>query len=61
MMGHHFGVPHHKELQRRIILAMLDFLTAATRSGEIKMLPLKWATARREAIKIERKLGLKED
>ncbi len=40
---------------------MLDFLTTATRSGEIKMLPLKWATARREAIKIERKLGLKED
>jgi hypothetical protein len=60
MMGHHFGVPHHKKLQRRIVLEMLDFLTTATRSGEVKMLPLKWATARREANEIERKLKLKE-
>jgi len=60
MMGHHFGVPHHKELQRRIILEMLDFLTTATRSGEIKMLPLKWAAARREANEIEKRLELKE-
>jgi hypothetical protein len=60
MMGHHFGAPRHRELQRRIILEMLDFLTTATRSGEVKMLPLKWATARREANEIERKLKLKE-
>ncbi len=61
MMGHHFGVPHHKELQCRIILEALDFLTTATRSGEVKMLPIKWAEARREGVEIERKLGLREN
>jgi len=60
MMGHHFGVPHHKELQHRIILEMLDFLTTATRSGEVKMLPLKWANARQEGKEIGRRLELKE-
>jgi len=25
-MGHHFGVPHHHELQRRILLEALDHL-----------------------------------
>ena len=61
MMGHHFGVPFHKQLQRRIILEALDFLMTAQKSGEVKMLPLKWAQARREAIEIERKLGLRKD
>ncbi len=59
MMGHHFGVPFHGELQRRIILEALDFLTTAERSGEVKKLPLKWAEARREGIEVERELGLK--
>ncbi|HEV8158781.1 MAG TPA: hypothetical protein VGP58_07115 [Pyrinomonadaceae bacterium] len=57
MMGHHFGVPFHAELQRRIILEALDFLTAAKASGEIKMLPITWAQARREGKVIEEKLG----
>jgi len=61
MMGHHFGVPFHKQLQRGIILEALDFLMTAQKSGEVKMLPLKWAQARREAIEIERKLGLRKD
>ncbi|MDQ6785231.1 MAG: hypothetical protein M3033_00230 [Acidobacteriota bacterium] len=61
MMGHHFGVPFHKELQRKIILQALDLLTTAKRSGEVKMLPLKWAKARREGNEIERKLGLTEN
>ena len=52
MMGHHFGVPFHRELQRKIILEALDFLTTAGRSGEVKMLPLKWANARREGNEI---------
>lgn len=56
MMGHHFGVPFHKELQRRIILEALDFLATAKESGDIKILPLKWAQARREAIEIEKNL-----
>jgi len=56
MMGHHFGVPFHRELQRRIILEALDFLTAANRSGKVKMLPITWAQARREGKSIEEKL-----
>lgn len=60
MMGHHFGVPFHRKLQRKIVLEALDFLTTAERSGEVKMLPFKWANARREGNEIERKLGLKE-
>lgn len=58
MMGHHFGVPFHKQLQRRIILEALDFLTIAENSGDIKMLPLKWADARKEGKEIERRLNL---
>jgi hypothetical protein len=61
MMGHHFGVPHHKKLQRRIVLEALGFLTTARQSGEVKMLPLKWAEARREGKEIERQLGLAEN
>ena len=59
MMGHHFGVPFHKDLQHRIITEALDFLTTAKASGEIKMLPLKWAQARREGKLIEEQLRLK--
>ncbi len=54
MMGHHFGVPFHRDLQRRIILEALARLTAAERSGEIPDLPVTWAQARREGIAIER-------
>jgi hypothetical protein len=59
MMGHHFGVPFHKELQRRIILEALDFLTAAQDSGDVKMLPTKWSQARQEGKLIEEQLRLK--
>jgi hypothetical protein len=58
MMGHHFGVPFHMELQRRIILEALDFLTTAKVSGEIKMLPITWAQARREGKIIEEQFKL---
>jgi len=58
MMGHHFGVPFHKKLQRKIILEALDFLTDAQYSGQVKRLLLKWADARREGIVIESQLGL---
>jgi hypothetical protein len=58
MMGHHFGVPHHKDLQRRIITEALDFLITAKASGEIKMLPITWAQARREGKLIEEQLRL---
>jgi hypothetical protein len=48
MMGHHFGVPFHRELQRRIIRTALDHLIAATQSGEIHFFPMTWAQARQE-------------
>ena len=56
MMGHHFGVPFHAEMQRRIITEALDFLRTAKASGEIKMLPISWAQARREGKIIEERL-----
>jgi len=57
MMGHHFGVPFHKKLQRKIILEALDFLTDAQYSGQVKRSLLKWADARREGIEIESRIG----
>lgn len=59
MMGHHFGVPFHSELQRRIILEALDRLEQAEASGDIHGLPITWAQARREGIEIERSMGLR--
>ncbi len=59
MMGHHFGVPFHGELQRRIILEALDLVMAAENSGEVRKLPITWAYARREGNEIERSMGLR--
>ena len=56
-MGQHFGVPFHRDLQRRVILAALDRLVHAEQSGEIHSLPLTWAQARREGKAIARALG----
>ena len=55
-MGHHFGVPFHRDLQRRIILAALDRLVVAEASGDIHDLPLTWARARQEGKAIARAL-----
>lgn len=59
MMGHHFGVPFHRDLQRRVILECLDLLVSTERSGEIRTLPIPWPQVRREGIEIERRLGLR--
>jgi len=59
MMGHHFGVPFHRDLQRRIILEALDRLTHAEQSGEIHAIPVTWAQARREGVAIEKGLSLR--
>ncbi|AQQ53133.1 hypothetical protein B0X71_08515 [Planococcus lenghuensis] len=59
MMGHHFGVPYHKELQRRVILEALDHLVDAKESGEVKFPPLSWAKARKEGIAIKKALDIK--
>ncbi len=53
-MGHHFGVPFHVDVQRRIILEALDLVKTATRSGEIRDLALRWTDVRREGTAIER-------
>lgn len=57
MMGHHFGVPFHRDLQRQILLAMLSRIEAATKSPDILALAVTWAAARRQGIEIERTLG----
>ena len=51
-MGHHFGVPHHRALQRRVILAALEHLTTAKASGEILEFGMTWAQARREGAQL---------
>jgi hypothetical protein len=48
-MGHHFGVPFHRELQRRVVLASLALLGNSEEPGLIVDLPIKWADVRREA------------
>jgi hypothetical protein len=48
-MGHHFGVPFHRELQRRVVLASLALLGNSEEPGLIVNLPIKWADVRREA------------
>jgi hypothetical protein len=53
-MGHHFGVPFHREVQRQVILSALELLTTATASGEIVDLPLRWADVRRQGQALER-------
>lgn len=53
MMGHHFGVPFHRELQRGIIVAALDHLVNAKQSGEIHAFPVTWSKARAEGKAIE--------
>jgi len=60
MMGHHFGVPFHRELQRRIILAALDQLVTAESSGQIETLPVTWAQARQEGKAIEQAMGQRD-
>jgi hypothetical protein len=56
MMGHHFGVPFHRELQRRMILEALDLLVNARVSGEIRAVPITWAQARKEGRAIEEQM-----
>ncbi|MEP6922392.1 MAG: hypothetical protein ABI967_14805 [bacterium] len=53
MMGHHFGVPFHRALQRRILVAALDHLVKAEQSGEIDSFPMTWARARLEGKSVE--------
>ena len=47
-MGHHFGVPFHRELQRRVLFEALHVLESAKESGTIHDLIIKWSDVRRE-------------
>jgi hypothetical protein len=49
-MGHHFGVPLHKVLQRTVLLKMLELLREEPQAaGAIRDLPIKWTEVRRQA------------
>ena len=48
-MGHHFGVPFHRDLQKRVLFEALDLLETAQVSETIRDIPIKWADVRREA------------
>jgi hypothetical protein len=48
-MGHHFGVPFHRDLQKRVLTEAFQLLETAGVSGTIRDLPIKWADVRREA------------
>ena len=48
-MGHHFGAPFHRDLQRRVVLAALGLLETSNEPGTILDLRIKWAEVRREA------------
>lgn len=48
-MGHHFGVPYHRDLQRRVVLSALELLETNAEPGTIVDLGIKWADVRREA------------
>jgi hypothetical protein len=48
-MGHHFGVPFHRDLQRRVLLEAFRLLETAEAPGAISDLPIRWADVRREA------------
>ncbi len=59
MMGHLFGVPFHKELQREIILTALSRIKEAKTSGDVFFFSKTWAQARAEGKEIERNLEAK--
>ena len=47
-MGHHFGVPFHATLQKKVVMEALGLLESVSASGTIVTLPIKWADVRRE-------------
>ncbi|MEM7782380.1 MAG: hypothetical protein AAF939_17300 [Planctomycetota bacterium] len=54
MMGHLFGVPFHIELQRRILMELLEMGLKCGESGEIRMFDYTWAQARKEGKRLSR-------
>ncbi len=60
MMGHLFGVPFHKNLQREIILTALSRIEDVRQSGDVYFYPKTWAQARNEGKEIESRLRANE-
>ena len=60
MMGHLFGVPFHKSLQREIILTALERIELAEQSSGVFYFPKTWAQARKEGKEIESRLRANE-
>ncbi len=58
MMGHHFGVPFHRELQTKILKALLQQIETATDSQRVSYFDYTWAQARKEGKQIELAMGL---
>ena len=54
MMGHHFGVPFHAELQKKIIREALGRIELTQESGDIHLFSMTWAAARKEGKELER-------
>lgn len=48
-MGHHFGAPFHRKIQRQVLLEMLDLLAVESEPGTIRDLNIRWGDVRREA------------
>jgi hypothetical protein len=48
-MGHHFGAPFHRDIQRKVIFSALDALRSVTHSGSIVDLPIRWTDVRRQS------------
>jgi hypothetical protein len=44
-----FGVPFHRDLQKRVLLGAVQLLDTAQLSGTIRDVPIKWTDVRREA------------
>lgn len=48
MMGHHFGVPFHSSLQKRIVMKLLSLVSQIEDPRDIPTFEMSWAQARRE-------------
>ena len=57
MMGHHFGVPFHTDLQTDILKRLLLLIESAKESGQIESFPMTWAEARKQGKQIEKQIG----
>jgi hypothetical protein len=55
MMGHLFGVPFHHQLQRTIVLRLLEHLQTATEIQRFIDFDVTWAEARKQGKQLQSK------